>query len=149
MVSSSIQSLSTKLTVPSTNCQADSNAPVTIRTRKFLTNRLLQRRQFVVEVLHPARPNVSKADLAEKLAKTYQTHKDRIVTFGFKTIFGGGRSVGFGLIYDSEEAQKKFEPKYRLVRVSYTFLESVARWMLMIASCRMAWRPKSRGPREN
>jgi len=24
--------------------------------------------------------------------------------------------VGFGLIYDTEEAQKKFEPKYRLVR---------------------------------
>jgi small subunit ribosomal protein S24e len=97
--------------------QADSNAPVTIRTRKFLSNRLLQRRQFVIEVLHPSRPNVSKAELAEKLAKTYQTDKNRIVTFGFRTIFGGGRSTGFGLIYDSEEAQRKFEPKYRLVRV--------------------------------
>jgi small subunit ribosomal protein S24e len=101
----------------STFIQADSNAPVTIRTRKFLSNRLLQRRQFVIEVLHPSRPNVSKAELAEKLAKTYQTDKSRIVTFGFRTIFGGGRSTGFGLIYDSEEAQRKFEPKYRLVRV--------------------------------
>ncbi|PVG03365.1 putative 40S ribosomal protein S24 [Serendipita vermifera] len=95
---------------------ADSNAPVTIRTRKFLSNRLLQRRQFVIEVLHPSRPNVSKAELAEKLAKTYQTDKARVVTYGFRTIFGGGRSTGFGLIYDSEEAQRKFEPKYRLVR---------------------------------
>jgi small subunit ribosomal protein S24e len=40
-----------------------------------------------------------------------------VVTFGFKTVFGGGRSTGFGLIYDSEEAQRKFEPRYRLVRV--------------------------------
>jgi small subunit ribosomal protein S24e len=56
-------------------------------------------------------------ELAEKLAKTYQTDKGRVVTFGFRTIFGGGRSTGFGLIYDTEEAQRKFEPKYRLVRV--------------------------------
>lgn len=95
---------------------ADSNAPVTVRTRKFLSNRLLQRRQFVVEVIHPSRANISMSDLAEKLAKTYQTDKARIVTYGFRTIFGGGRSTGFGMIYDSEEAQRKFEPKYRLVR---------------------------------
>lgn len=97
--------------------QADSNAPVTVRTRQFLTNRLLQRRQFVIEVLHPSRPNVSKSELGQKIAKTYQVEAARVVTFGFKTIFGGGRSTGFGLIYDNEAAQKKFEPKYRLVRV--------------------------------
>ncbi|KAL0437469.1 UNVERIFIED_CONTAM: 40S ribosomal protein S24-1, partial [Sesamum radiatum] len=33
---------------------------VTIRTRKFMTNRLLSRKQFVIDVLHPGRPNVSK-----------------------------------------------------------------------------------------
>lgn len=32
--------------------------------------------------------------------------------------FGGGKSTGFGLIYDSVDNAKKFEPKYRLVRVS-------------------------------
>ena len=32
--------------------------------------------------------------------------------------FGGGKSTGFGLIYDSLDAAKKFEPRYRLVRVS-------------------------------
>ena len=31
-----------------------------IRTRKFMTNRLLQRKQFVIDVLHPGRPNVPK-----------------------------------------------------------------------------------------
>ncbi|RPD62947.1 40S ribosomal protein S24 [Lentinus tigrinus ALCF2SS1-7] len=96
--------------------QADNSAPVTIRTRKFITNRLLARRQFVVDVLHPNRPNVSKAELSERLASIYKTEKDRVVTFGFRTAFGGGRSTGFGLIYDDEASQKKFEPKYRLIR---------------------------------
>ena len=39
-----------------------------------------------------------------------------IVLFGFKTVFGGGKSTGFCLIYDSLDAAKKFEPKYRLAR---------------------------------
>ncbi|KAL8464309.1 hypothetical protein ACS0TY_034000 [Phlomoides rotata] len=33
---------------------------VTIRTRKFMTNRLLFRKQFVIDVLHSGRANVSK-----------------------------------------------------------------------------------------
>ena len=40
-----------------------------------------------------------------------------IFVFGMKTQFGGGKSTGFGLIYDNLEAAKSFEPKYRLVRV--------------------------------
>jgi len=95
---------------------ADNSAPVTIRTRKFITNRLLSRRQFVVDVLHPSRPPISRTELSEKLAGIYKADKARIVPFGFKTHFGGGRSTGFALIYDSEETQRKFEPKYRLVR---------------------------------
>ncbi|CAN1245298.1 40S ribosomal protein S24-2 [Linum grandiflorum] len=67
---------------------------ITIRTRKFMTNRLLSRKQFVIEVLHPGKANVPK----------------------FRTHFGGGKSTGFGLIYDSVENAKKFEPKYRLIR---------------------------------
>ena len=35
---------------------------------------------------------------------------------GFRTQFGGGKSTGFALIYDTLESAKKFEPKYRLVR---------------------------------
>jgi len=95
---------------------ADNSAPITLRTRKFITNRLLARRQFVLDVLHPSRPNVSKAELSEKLASLYKTDKSRVVTFGFRTQFGGGRSTGFALIYDDEASQKKFEPKYRLIR---------------------------------
>ncbi|KAL5518890.1 RPS24A [Sanghuangporus vaninii] len=94
----------------------DPSSPITLRTRKFITNRLLNRRQMVVDVLHPDRPNVSKAELSEKLAQIYKTEKARVVPFGFRTHFGGGRSTGFVLIYDDEASQKKFEPRYRLVR---------------------------------
>jgi len=94
----------------------DSSAPITLRTRKFVTNRLLARRQFVVDVHHPSRPNVSKADLSEKIAAMYKTDKERVVPFGFRTQFGGGKSTGFVLIYDDEASQKKFEPKHRLIR---------------------------------
>jgi len=95
---------------------ADHSPAITLRTRKFITNRLLSRRQFVVDILHPSRPNVSRVELSEKLAAAYKTDKNRVVTFGLRTHFGGGRSTGFALIYDDEAAQRKFEPKYRLVR---------------------------------
>uniref|UniRef100_A0A093VJJ2 40S ribosomal protein S24 n=1 Tax=Talaromyces marneffei PM1 TaxID=1077442 RepID=A0A093VJJ2_TALMA len=73
------------------------DAPITLRTRKFIRNPLLARKQMVVDVLHPNRANVS--------------------VFGFRTQFGGGKSTGFALVYDSHEALKKFEPHYRLVRI--------------------------------
>ncbi|KAK4407149.1 40S ribosomal protein S24-1 [Sesamum angolense] len=77
---------------------------VTIRTRKFMTNRLLSRKQFVIDVLHPGRPNVSKAELKEKLARMYEVKDpNAIFVFKFRTHFGGGKSTGFGLIYDSVE----------------------------------------------
>jgi ribosomal protein S24E len=111
-----------------------SDAPVTLRTRKFISNRLLARKQFVLEVLHPGRANVSKADLAEKLASQYKSDKSRVVVFGLRTQFGGGRSTGFGLIYDDEESQKKFEPRYRLVRVRagcWSCDEEMLRWIML------------------
>ncbi|CUM50353.1 unnamed protein product [Debaryomyces fabryi] len=89
---------------------------VTIRTRKVISNPLLARRQFVIDVLHPNRPNVSKDELREKLSEIYKTEKDAVSVFGFRTQFGGGKSTGFGLIYQSVADAKKFEPSYRLVR---------------------------------
>lgn len=45
-----------------------------------------------------------------------------IFVFKFRTHFGGGKSTGFGLIYDSVENAKKYEPKYRLIRVISSLL---------------------------
>ncbi|GAB7346046.1 hypothetical protein MBLNU457_4812t1 [Dothideomycetes sp. NU457] len=89
---------------------------VTLRTRKFIRNPLLARKQMVVDVLHPNRPNVSKDELRQKLSELYKSDKDSVSVFGFRTQYGGGKSTGFALVYDSSEALKKFEPHYRKVR---------------------------------
>merc|ERR1712141_385012 len=89
---------------------------VTLRTRKFLTNRLLCRKQMVVDVLHPGRATVPKTEVREKLASMYKSTPDVIFCFGFKTQFGGGKTTGFALIYDTLDFAKKFESKYRLGR---------------------------------
>ena len=72
----------------------------------------------IVDVIHPGRANVPKNELQEQLAKLYKTTPDVVVCFGFKTAYGGGKSTGFSLIYDSMDALKKFEPRYRQIRVS-------------------------------
>jgi len=93
-----------------------SDGPITLRTRKFIKNPLLGRKQMVVDILHPNRPPVSKDDLRVKLAELYKVNKNQVSIFSVRTQFGGGKSTGFALIYDSHEALKKFEPHYRLVR---------------------------------
>merc|ERR1712029_354020 len=93
-----------------------SEGTVTVRTRKYMTNRLLARRQMVVDILHPNRASVPKTEIREKLAKMYKCTADRIFAFGFRTNFGGGKTSGFALIYDSMDVAKKFEPKFRLRR---------------------------------
>ncbi|KAK1592857.1 hypothetical protein Q3G72_031451 [Acer saccharum] len=71
----------------------------------------------VIDILHLGRANVSKAELKEKLGRMYEVKdSNSIFVFKFCTHFGGGKSTGFGLIYDSVENAKKYEPKYRLIR---------------------------------
>lgn len=49
----------------------------------------------------------------------YKAGKEQVSVFGLRTQFGGGKTTGFALVYDSPEAMKKFEPHYRLVRMGY------------------------------
>lgn len=93
-----------------------SEGTVTVRTRKYMSNPLLSRKQMVVDVLHPNKATVAKTEIREKLAKMYKCTPDRVFAFGFKTNFGGGKSSGFALIYDTMDFAKKFEPKFRLAR---------------------------------
>lgn len=61
-----------------------------------------------------------KGELKQRIATMYDVRDpNSIIVFNFRNHFGGGKSTGFGLIYDSVENAKKFEPKYRLVRVIY------------------------------
>jgi len=72
---------------------------------------------MIVDVLHQGRAGVPKSEIKDKLAKMYKVKDPQtIFLYGFRTQFGGGKSTGFGLIYDNLTAAKKFEPKYRLVR---------------------------------
>lgn len=69
-----------------------------------------------MDVFHPGKPPVSKEDLRVSLAKMHKVSDPKcIVLFGFKTKFGGGKSTGFGMIYDNMDEAKKFEPRHRLV----------------------------------
>lgn len=71
-----------------------------------------------MDVIHPGKANVSKAELKTKLAQMYKVADEKtIFVFGFRSQFGGGKSSGFGLIYDTIAAAKCYEPRYRLVRV--------------------------------
>ncbi len=92
------------------------DSAVTVRTRKFMTNRLLNRKQMVVDILHPGKATVPKTEVRDQLAKMYKTTSDVIFCFGFRTQFGGGKTSGFGLVYDTLDFAKKYEPKYRLAR---------------------------------
>ena len=73
---------------------------------------------MVVDVLHPGQATVSKTEIREKLAAMYKSTPDVIFAFRFRTQFGGGKTTGFAVIYASLDFAKKFEPKYRQVRVS-------------------------------
>jgi small subunit ribosomal protein S24e len=72
----------------------------------------------MLDVYHPGKAGVSKADLRKLIAQTYKVQDENtIFLYGFKYAFGGGKSSGFGLIYDNILAAKSYEPKYRLRRV--------------------------------
>uniref|UniRef100_A0A7S2SED0 40S ribosomal protein S24 n=1 Tax=Rhizochromulina marina TaxID=1034831 RepID=A0A7S2SED0_9STRA len=92
---------------------------VVIKTRKFMRNPLLARKQMIVDIIHPGRPNVPRAELQEVIGGMHKSDAKLVVLFGFRTKFGGGKSTGFCVIYDTEDALRKFEPKYRLVRQGF------------------------------
>merc|ERR1712236_147331 len=85
------------------------------------------RKQMVVDVLHPGRATVPKTEVREKLSTMYKTTPDVIFCFGFRTQFGGGKTTGFALIYDSLDFARKFEPKYRLQRHGLYEKKKIAR----------------------
>ena len=68
---------------------------------------------MIVDIIHPNSATPKKSEVRESLAKNYKTTADCIIAFGFKTVFGGGKTSGFALIYDSVEAAKKVEPRFR------------------------------------
>merc|ERR1739848_228290 len=72
--------------------------------------------QCVVDIWHNNASCASRQDIAETVAGKCRADAKNVVLFGFKTRFGGGRTSGFCLIYDSKDARKKYEPVHRLRR---------------------------------
>ncbi len=68
-------------------------------------------------MIHPELANVSKKEIKDKLAKTLKVKEECISIFGMKTKFGGGRSSGFALVYDSLDARKQYDSRPNLLRV--------------------------------
>eukprot|EP00349_Pseudokeronopsis_sp_Brazil_P008497 CAMPEP_0202955670 /NCGR_PEP_ID=MMETSP1396-20130829/205_1 /ASSEMBLY_ACC=CAM_ASM_000872 /TAXON_ID= /ORGANISM="Pseudokeronopsis sp., Strain Brazil" /LENGTH=133 /DNA_ID=CAMNT_0049672335 /DNA_START=19 /DNA_END=420 /DNA_ORIENTATION=- len=88
----------------------------TLYCRKFLKNPLLSRKQLQIELIHADQANVAKEAIKTALAKKFNVKEEVISVYGLKTKFGGGRSSGFALIYDSLDAKKKFDIKTLLRR---------------------------------
>ena len=91
---------------------------VTIKTRRLRVNKLLARRELLLDVYHEGKPNVSQKELKELIASKYHWEGKNIVLFGFRTAFGGNRSSGFALAYDNQQYLVKYEPTYRLRRLA-------------------------------
>lgn len=89
---------------------------ITVRIKKLRVNKLLSRKEVLLEVFHEGKPNVSHTDLKQQLVNKFKWDEKNIVLFGFKTAFGGNRSVGFVLVYDNQQYLVKFEPNHRLRR---------------------------------
>ena len=92
------------------------SAKFVLYTRKMIRNPLLARKQMQVEMIHPDEPNVSKAAIKEKLAGIFKSKSESIAIFGLSTKFGGGRSSGFALVYDSLDLRKQYDLKTNLRR---------------------------------
>merc|ERR1712228_264016 len=90
---------------------------VTVKTRKFMVNKLLCRKQMVVDIRHQHLATLSRRLIPRRICKAYKVKDPHtIVLFGFKSKYGGGKTTGFCLIYDNFRARRRYDCRHRLVR---------------------------------
>merc|ERR1711976_537496 len=69
----------------------------------------------------------------------YRAKDDNLVIlWGFHTKFGGGKSRDFGVIYDSIEWMKRYELRYRLVRLGLAKKKEGSRKQIKERATRMS-----------
>ena len=90
----------------------EESSPLQKTTRKVLA--ILTHQQ--IQLVHPNSANVAKKDIKDKLAQIYKVSTDLVAVYGLKTLYGGGKSQGWALIYDSLEARKKYDLVHLLKR---------------------------------
>lgn len=102
---------------------------LTLRIRKYIVNKLLDRKQFVVDIKHPGEKAPTRDEIKDLVSQKLKANKELIVIFSLETKFGGGRTTGFGLIYDNADALKTIEPKHRLIKAGLAEKSKVTRRM--------------------
>ena len=90
---------------------------VTIKTRRLRVNKLLARKELLLDIYHEGKPNVSQKELKDLIANKYRYDAKNLIVYGLRTAFGGNRSTGFALAYDSQNYLVKYEPNYQLRRM--------------------------------
>merc|ERR1711881_128261 len=110
-----LQSLKSNLQ-KSQNPKKSTTMSCTVRTRQYMTNRLLNRKQMIVDIAHGESATPSQATLRKELAKMYKSTPDCVILYGLQTKFGGGNTTGFANIYDNLDYLKKNEVRFRQVR---------------------------------
>ncbi|KAK8893319.1 ribosomal 40S subunit protein S24B [Tritrichomonas musculus] len=88
----------------------------TLRIRKYIVNKLLDRKQFVVDLKHPGDKAPTRDEIKDLVSAQLKANKENIVIFQLKTLYGGGHTTGFGLIYDNKDSMLKIEPDHRLIK---------------------------------
>lgn len=84
----------------------------------MMRNALMARRQCVIDVQHPARATVKKEELRTAVAKLLKVKDEQsVIIYGVRTDYGGNRSTGFALIYDSVDEAKKRDKQARVIRM--------------------------------
>ena len=102
---------------------------LTLRIRKYIVNKLLDRKQFVVDIKHPGEKAPTRDEIKDLVSQKLKANKELIVIFSLETKFGGGRTTGFGLIYDNADALKTIGPKHRLIKAGLAEKSKVTRRM--------------------
>ena len=70
---------------------------------------------MVVDVYYERNVKIAKEQIKKKIASQFK--KNNVVIFGARKTYGGGRTRCFAMVYDNEDAMKKYEPKKRLIRI--------------------------------
>lgn len=70
---------------------------------------------------------MSHEQIKEEISGRFRCNTDSITVFDLFTQFGGGKSSGFCLIYDTKDYKLKYEPKWRLRRESLIEPKNTAR----------------------
>ena len=65
---------------------------ITIRAKKIRVNKLLSRKELIIQTFHEGKANVPQAELKQLISNKFKWDTKNIVLYGSRTAFGGNRS---------------------------------------------------------